>query len=401
VEPFSLQARLEDMADPSSSKTSNVEAKLRRHIRILVDLGRLCSETSDVERFLDLAVIQVARAVEIDHVKILRYRRTTADLIIAAGVGWREGVVRASTLSADLRSPPGLAFQTGEPVLISDCSEASQFVFSEVLKEHGIVALANVPLLIDGSAWGVLEVDSTTPREFGSDTIELLMAASAVIGAFLRGQEAQGFEANRLASEAVKARDRELALREMQHRVKNNFQVILASITLQRRRFQSSDVDRALDHVANRINAISLAHDQLAPGNHDQVVDLAGYLRVLCASIEQQSEGVTIEVEADEIELSLDRAVPLGLILNEAATNSVKHAFSEASGRILVSLRSGVGHGEARLVVADNGQGIKAQRPGGSGLKLMSSLARQIGATIEQSSSSAGVTTSLTFPVIS
>ncbi len=61
--------------------------KVRRHVRILVDLGRLAGQHSDVDRFLDQAVIQVARAIEVDHVKILRYRRRTADLLMAAGLG--------------------------------------------------------------------------------------------------------------------------------------------------------------------------------------------------------------------------------------------------------------------------------------------------------------------------
>lgn len=187
----------------------------------------------------------------------------------------------------------------------------------------------------------------------------------------------------------------------MQHRVKNNFQVILASISLQKRRFDpASDAQRALDHVANRINAISLAHDQLAPRSDLHAVDLAGYLRALCASIESQVDDVAIDLEADEVELGIDRAVPLGLILNEAATNSVKHAFGPVGGRITATLKTGVGYGEARLVVADNGRGIRNPRPDGSGLKLISSLARQIGGRVERESSDGGTRVEVTFPVI-
>ncbi|TIV21410.1 MAG: hypothetical protein E5V90_35650, partial [Mesorhizobium sp.] len=72
--------------------------------------------------------------------------------------------------------------------------------------------------------------------------------------------------------------------REMQHRVKNNFQLILASIAIQKRRLESPEAHRALEHVANRVNAISLAHDQLAPSQDLRTVDVAGYLRALCAS---------------------------------------------------------------------------------------------------------------------
>jgi two-component sensor histidine kinase len=99
--------------------------------------------------------------------------------------------------------------------------------------------------------------------------------------------------------------------------------------------------------------------------------------------------------------LSIDRAVPLGLILNEIATNSIKHAFGpDGGGRISVKLVAGVGYGEARLSVADNGRGVKEDNPKGTGLKLVAALARQIGGTIDQDSSKEGTTTCLTFPVI-
>ena len=99
--------------------------------------------------------------------------------------------------------------------------------------------------------------------------------------------------------------------------------------------------------------------------------------------------------------MSIDRAVPLGLILNEIATNSIKHAFGpDGGGRISVKLVAGVGYGEARLSVADNGRGVKEPNPKGTGLKLVAALARQIGGTIDQDSSSEGTTTCLTFPVI-
>jgi two-component sensor histidine kinase len=376
--------------------------KVRRHVRILVDIGRIAGEKGDLARFLDEVVVQVARAVEIDHVKVLQYRQRSGDLLVAAGIGWKEGVVRSATLSADLRSPPGRSFRTAEPVTIKDFGKDSDFVLSDFLKEHGIVSLANIPVLINGAAWGVLEVDSTTPRDFSQDTTEFLTAVGAMIGIFVRHITAEPNDAVRLAAAAAaaEAKNRDVRLREMQHRVKNNFQLVLSSIAIQKRRYHGAEVQRALDHVASRITAISLAHDQLAPQRDGQVVKLSDYLRVLCQSIRRQTEGVEIDVQADELEMAIDRAVPLGLILNEITTNSIKHAFGENGGRINVRLTAGVGYGEGRLTVSDNGHGFKTPHQGGSGLKLMQSLARQIGGSLAQESSGEGTKTSLTFPVI-
>ncbi|MDA9497735.1 sensor histidine kinase [Bradyrhizobium sp. CCBAU 11357] len=373
--------------------------RLRRHIRILVDIGRLGGEKVDLHRFLNQAVVQVARAVEIHHVKILRYRPHSSDLLLVAGVGWKDGVVGTATLSADLRSPPGRSFQTAEPVTVQNLGEQQEYIHSDVLKEHGIISLTNVPVLIDGAAWGVLEVDSTKAREFTEDTTDFLTAAAALIGAVLR-HYARPDEEARLVAAAAEAQRREVLLREMQHRVKNNFQLVLSSISLQKRRHQSTEVHRELDHVASRINAISLAHDQLASRHEGHNVNLSSYIRALCRAIRQQVEGVEIDVECDELELSIDRALPVGLILNETAMNSIKHAFDRNGGRIKVHLVGGVGYGEARLTVSDNGCGIQKSNEHGSGLKLIASLAKQIGGDVQQQSADPGTTTTLTFPLM-
>lgn len=97
---------------------------------------------------------------------------------------------------------------------------------------------------------------------------------------------------------------------------------------------------------------------------------------------------------------SIDRAVPLGLVLNKAVTNSIKHAFGDASGRVFVKLQVGVGFGEGRLTATDNGQGIQKDLAGGPGLILIDSLARQIGGQVKRESSPAGTSISVTFPII-
>jgi two-component sensor histidine kinase len=374
--------------------------KVREHVRILVDLGRISSEAVLLSDFLDQAVSQVARAVEISHAKILRYRPDMGDFIVEAGVGWRPGVVRTATLSADLRSAPGRAFRTGEPVVVQDLATQEEFVASNFLKFHGIVSLANAPMLVGSSTWGVLEVDSTVPRDFSQDTSDFLVAAGTIIGACVQRLNIAPAENEQLAAAVREAQYRHTLLREMEHRVKNGFQLILASITLQKRRYTSGDAQVALDHVAERISAISLAHDQLAPRDGGQIVKVSDYLRALCHSIRLQVEDIEIEVETDEVELSVDRAVALGLIVNEAATNSVKHAFGASGGRITVRLKTGLSYGLAQLTIADNGRGIEGEPAHGSGLKLIDALARKIGAKVTRTSSAEGTTLAAQFPVL-
>ena len=233
------------MAKKSDKQQASALDEIRRYVRVFVDLGRLAGESTDQDRFLDQVVVQVARAVEIDHVKVLRYRRRETDLLVAAGFGWKEGVVRSATLSADLRSPPGRSFQTAQPVVVKNFQAQEEFIHSGLLQQHGIVSLVNVPVLIAGAAWGVLEVDSTRSRDFSQDTIEFLTATAALIGACLQSHQGEPSEAARLATAAMEAQHRDVLLREMQHRVKNNFQIILASIAIQKRRYSVGDAHRA------------------------------------------------------------------------------------------------------------------------------------------------------------
>jgi two-component sensor histidine kinase len=111
-------------------------------------------------------------------------------------------------------------------------------------------------------------------------------------------------------------------------------------------------------------------------------------------------EEIELKVESDELEISIDRALRVGLILNEVAVNSIKHAFGPDGGSIKVRLVGGVGYGEACLTVSDNGRGIQKSNEHGSGLRLITSLARQIGGAITQESGSSGTTTALTFPLM-
>ncbi len=397
---FCKAGRGEDkVPETFEDSTSFTLEKVRRHVRILVDIGRIAGSARDLNHLLDLIVVQVARAVEINHVKVLQYRPREADFLVAAGIGWKEGVVRSATLSADLQSAPGRAFRTAEPATIKDFSQQSEYVLSDFLRGHGIVSLTNVPIMIDGAAWGVLEVDSTVPRDFGEDTTDFLMAAGTLVGSYLQRQLVQSVEAERLLAQ-TQVQSREVLLREMQHRVKNNFQLILASVAFQKRRYLGDNVHCALDHITSRINAIALAHDQLSLKERGQIVRLADYIRALCDSIGRQAETVDIDVETDDLELAIERTLPLGLILNEVATNSIKHAFGPEGGSIKVKLSGGIGYGEARLTITDNGRGMKDVGKG-SGLGLIALLARQIGGSVNQSSSDNGTVTSVTFPLIS
>jgi two-component system, sensor histidine kinase PdtaS len=288
--------------------------KVRQHADVLSRLAYLASARTPSEGLLDAAVTLVGNAIEVEHVKILRYRPLTGDLILEAGTGWREGVVGSATFPIDLTSPPGRAFQTGQPVVIPDIRKAKDYQASPILLDHGIVSLLNVPLQIDGAAWGVFEADSTQPCNYSADTQDFLMTAGWIVASGIRREQVARAHTDALALAADGNRKSQLLLEEMQHRVKNNFQTILAMIAIQGGQVDRQGGPSVLQKIAEGIMAMSLAHNQLAPSQRGEAVHLPTYLRALAANIQQPLERITVEVKADEILVPIEKAIPLGLI---------------------------------------------------------------------------------------
>lgn len=188
--------------------------------------------------------------------------------------------------------------------------------------------------------------------------------------------------------------DREMLISEIDHRVANNFGSILAMLRLQRSRVDDAAVRDALDTASGRVESYARAHQSLyRDGTSDERVDMPSYLGDLCAALESvlsEVSGADIRCWADDIALPRDQAVTLGLIVNEVATNSAKHAFGQSkSGLISVKLD----HEGDRIVlsVSDNGSGMhRSERPGGLGMSLINALAKQAGAEVERESSADG-----------
>jgi two-component sensor histidine kinase len=371
---------------------------LRQHQRVLFNLARDASDPIGLETYFETVARRVAAALEIDHVKILRYRPQYDDLLVEAGVGWRDGVVKVATFGTDLASPPGFAFQTGQSAIIENIDEPKGFRISPVLQAHAIVSLANVPVFVNSAVWGVIEVDSSVLRGFNDDTISFMNAAAALITLVLRRTEVEAAQAEAIAANAAEVRRREMLLREMQHRVKNNFQTILGMINLRRARVPTEQGRTQLKQIEEGIMAMALAHAQLAPTQTGEMIALAGYLRALVRNCERTFENVGFALILDELDAPIEQAVSIGLIVNELITNAVKHAFGPEGGAVTVQLRSSATpEGKAVLSVSDNGVGIAEDAPRGSGRNLLRALAQQVRGRFEQETSPAGTTVSLIF----
>jgi len=182
--------------------------------------------------------------------------------------------------------------------------------------------------------------------------------------------------------------DKEVLLREVHHRVKNNLQVISSMLRLQARSVEDAAVRRMFEDGDGRVRSMALVHEQLYRSGDLAQVDFGAYLERLAhnvgASTPRAGTAIEMRVSAAAVGLPLDLAIACGLIVNELLANAIKHAFhDERRGRIEV--RFALDGRIAALTVADDGIGItpEADAPeGGLGLRLVEALVRQIGGTL-------------------
>ena len=192
------------------------------------------------------------------------------------------------------------------------------------------------------------------------------------------------------------------ALREIDHRTRNNYQTVLAMIELQSRRASDDTVREALTQVGDRIQAVANASQQLAKKSVDiDSVRLDDHLCGLVQQIERglSRDGIRVNCDVEEVTASADAATSISIIVNELVTNAIKHAFNgEGTGHVQVVGRTG---SSFELIVTDDGRGIQATRRDGHaglGSKLVESFAKQLRAKHEVVSTDRGTMHRLVIP---
>ncbi len=200
--------------------------------------------------------------------------------------------------------------------------------------------------------------------------------------------------------------EKEILLREVHHRVKNNMQIISSLLTLQDSKSGSAELHRSFQESINRIHAMALVHNQLYQSSDFARIALGDYADSLAGRLSDvyraERPGVRTRVDADSVSVTINDAVPIGLILNELITNAFKHAFSGDDGAILIILRE-TGDGRCSVTVADDGVGMPPdeERAAGTtlGLVLIEALVRQLGARMEILRPGKGTEIRITFPL--
>lgn len=244
--------------------------------------------------------------------------------------------------------------------------------------------------------FGVLEVDSADSGQFDLADADFLAGFAGLLGIAIERQQAD--------AELQKALEHQAMLtREMSHRVKNSLASVVGLLRVQSRSAQSEEVQNALKDAASRITTIAQVHDHLWRSTRIGFVDIADFVAgELCRKL-QETLAFKIDCNFDHLMIPADKAIPLGLLINELVTNAGKHAYSDKSGEIQVA---GEGRGaELHVVVADQGVGLPANfdmdQPRASlGFKVIKSLLAQLNGRIAVSSNEPkGTTIQLDIPL--
>jgi two-component system, sensor histidine kinase PdtaS len=296
---MSTPAGKESVSSPVAS-TAATRQELPYRLRqqsLLGEFGRTALQTRDIGQILQRATEFCAQGLETPFAKVLEYMPEEKRLLVSAGVGWAPDTIGQVSLGVDLESPAGYAFHTGQIVISNHLQEETRF---------------------------------RTPK--------------------LLSQQAD--------AELQKALEHQAMLtREMSHRVKNSLASVVGLLRVQSRSAQSEEVQNALKDAASRITTIAQVHDHLWRSTQIGFVDIADFAGELCRKL-QETLAYKIDCNFDHLMIPADKAIPLGLLINELVTNAAKHAYSDKSGEIQVA---GEGRGaELHVVVAD--QGVACRR---------------------------------------
>ena len=198
---------------------------------------------------------------------------------------------------------------------------------------------------------------------------------------------------------AVAERDKDLLLRDLRHRTKNDIMNVTSVLRIQARQAATPEIRDSLMAAAGRVDVMGEVHTFLE--NSPKAVNLGAYLTDLCQRLSAAHRGVrpiNIVVEAQDTHVKPEHTLPVGMIVNELVTNSLKHAFPGGRpGRIGISVRD-EGGADLLMRVEDDGVGCADNAPEGTGSVLMKLMTRQIGGSMTRETSAQGCAITVRIP---
>ncbi|MCH7571018.1 MAG: GAF domain-containing protein [Deltaproteobacteria bacterium] len=380
------------------------EAALRRSERearrlatasaVVAEIGRVISSSLDINEVYESLGEQIRKLIPFDRIgmSLVLNKEELASQTWESGTELLGGPTRAEVpLGGGIGDE---AFRTKSPILLLVETPADfehRFPLLIPAYDSGLRCFMAVPLIDRDAVIGVLRVASKNRSIYTQRHLELLeRIGSQIAGAIANSQL---YAQQKDAEERIRTslNEKEVLLKEVHHRVKNNLQVISSLLNLQARNIDDELARDILRESRNRVRAMALIHEQLYQSEDLARIPFGVYIRKLTNDLyrtyQVDSDHVTVNITAGDLLVGIDTAIPCGLIINELVSNSLKHAFpAGAPGEIVICLEVDK-EGNFVLTVSDNGVGIPdgldLRNAESLGMQLVSSLVDQLGASLE------------------
>ncbi len=372
-----------------SPRAPQLPASAQIEMRLAAQFAALAAHSEDLPALEQEICRVAAEGLKVKFAKLLVYDAQARIFLLKAGVGWRDGIVLRARLDADVGTAAGFAWRSGKSIISNNLRTEPRFRVPSILTEHGIVRSINVVVPGDAeAAYGVLEVESPDPGRFTEHDVSFLQLLAQSLAAAI----------GRIASRALHDEqthrsdiDHRTALHELQHRIRNDLQVLCSVIDHEQRRTADLEALTSFGRIGRRVMAVAGLYDHLLGHGCRDDVDMGIYLGSLCEKIARAadlpSRNIVLNADLQSLMLPIGQAVRLAVAINELVTNAVEHAFPDGRpGTIEVGLTAmpDGGDGSPSLRVSDDGCGFNGPRIGSAGLVFVAELAHQAGGTLER-----------------
>lgn len=385
--------------------------KLLRQQAAIAGFGSFALRKDDLFSILMEAARVCAAGLDAPFCKVCRYRETENDLIIVAGYGWGAGVIDHVVARADASSPQVRAFVTGMPSICFDVRLDASYSLPPFYAEHGIVSTIDVVIKGATRPYGILEVDDSKQHDYDESDINFLTGFANVLAEAVA--TSSRIAVLQTTVDQMKAlveekdwllNQRTVLAEELQHRVRNNLQLVYGLLSKQVEDTANDDGKRGIRAIARRVSTLSQVYDHLLGSEMRRTTNFGSYVQSLCRSLadfQAMPDGaISLVCHSDSIVLDLDVVTALGIVVAKLVTNSYDHAYPDGRGSTKVSVRRGAGAADmATMTISDDGIGFKALD--GSkrhGLGLVRRLVEQVRGVITVDSEN-GTLWTINFPV--
>jgi two-component sensor histidine kinase len=281
-------------------------------------------------------------------------------------------------------NPPGEALRQMAPVVIPDVRHRPPDSLPTIYNDYSVVTSINLPLVNMDGAFGILEVDFAAPTRV--EALQLSFVASVA------GALAENIEKVRARAALTVERDaKAVLLREQQHRIRNNLQLIIAMVQRSSLAAHDDAGRKSLRDIERRVFAMASLYDHLLGlSEQAECADLGRYLSAMAANFDDfydlRGRGISLKIDVEfGIVADLDTCTTVGTIVNELVANAVEHAFGEELGQITVSLARPPS-GDCLVCVTDNGLALATTALAeNTGLRTVRNMLNSIGGRLELS----------------